>query len=68
MPAELQEAWKRLHKDARPRQHSAEEARVALWVEQNGAQHGFRPPDVTERSRVMGAEAYLDALHLGTVQ
>eukprot|EP00974_Lingulodinium_polyedra_P044702 4287404-Lingulodinium_polyedra.AAC.1 len=51
MPPEIQDGWKRLHQDSRLRDSSAAEGQAALWVEANGAQHGFRPPDVAERSR-----------------
>eukprot|EP00974_Lingulodinium_polyedra_P060060 5788041-Lingulodinium_polyedra.AAC.1 len=51
VPPEIQAGWKLLHQDSRLRDVSVEEEQAALWVEANGAQHGFRPPDVAGRSR-----------------
>eukprot|EP00974_Lingulodinium_polyedra_P008074 768819-Lingulodinium_polyedra.AAC.1 len=54
MPAEHQDGWKDLNKVAHGElSDAAREA--ARWVEQNGAAFGLRPPNIGERSRVMGA-------------
>eukprot|EP00974_Lingulodinium_polyedra_P047968 4606135-Lingulodinium_polyedra.AAC.1 len=63
MPAEYHDGRRELHKAAHG-ELNAGAREAARWVEQNGAALGFRPPNIDERSRVMGAAAYLQALQL----
>ena len=64
MPPELRRAWMLLHRS--PRGEDEREAeRAAEWIGRFGAQHGFRPPNLCERSRVTGSAHYLESLGLG---
>ena len=64
MPPELRRAWLLLRRS--PRGEDEREAeRAAEWIGRFGAQHGFRPPNLSERSRVTGSAHYLGSLGLG---
>ena len=52
-----------LHRSPRG-EEEREAERAAAWVGRFGQQHGFRPPNLGERSRAMGSASYLDSLGL----
>ena len=60
MPPELRRAWLVLHRSPRG-EEEREAERAAEWVGRFGQQHGFRPPNLGERSRAMGSASYLDS-------
>ena len=64
LPAELRDAWAMLHRGVLRGGAERGAERVADWIGRNGERHGFRPPNLAERSRVTGSAGYLEGLEL----
>ena len=64
LPAELRRAWALLQGGATRGEEEREAERAAEWIGRYGEQHGFRPPNLAERSRVTGCAEYLESLGL----
>ena len=64
LPPELRNAWALLHRGTARGEDEREAERATEWIGRYGQQHGFRPPNLGERSRVTGSACYLESLGL----
>ena len=67
MPEELRPGWTLLNSGRTRGRDEQPAARAAEWVARHGEGHGFRAPDMDERSRATGCGAYLEGLQLNAV-
>ena len=64
LPMEHRKGWDLLWKTRASGDNEAGCLAVAQWICEHGAEHGFRPPNVTERARTFGIEEYMNQLGL----